>query len=339
MDGVRMTGLWKNKAKEVQMMRLRLLAVPLLAFSLMACGGGGGGSSSGSSPYTGITTAAVITSTNANNIARSSYQGGDTSTAFVGPLSASTNETQNVSTASPPKVLSIVQVLKEISGKACSQQFTSGRVAPRAVVSESGTLNDGYGGSVSYSLSVNDQTGAFTGSFTASNYHGDGGGTISGAMTVSGTYNIALDVFDSINFTLSSVTVTDASSSVTVSGSIVLLNGNPATGTVTLYLTDNVTRKTDWIDNFTINVTEGLGYADATLSGKFYLHDYGFVVISTSTPFHFLAGNTYPSSGTMIVTGASNGRAKLTVLNSTSYTVDVDANGDGTYETSSSHTW
>lgn len=320
-------------------MRLRLLAVTLLAFSLMACGGGGGGSSSTSSPYTGITTAAVITSTNANIIARSSYQGGDTGTSFVSPLSASTSETQNVSAASPPKVLSIVQVLKEISGKACSQQFTSGRVAPRAVVSESGTLNDGYGGSVSYSLSVNDQTGAFTGSFTASNYHGDGGGTISGAMTVSGTYNIPSDVFDSINFTLSSVTVTDASSSVTVSGSVVLLNGNPATGTVTLYLTDNVTGKTDWIDNFTINVTEGLGYADATLSGKFYLHDYGFVVISTSTPFHYLAGNTYPSSGTMIVTGASNGRVKLTFVNSTSYTVDVDANGDGIYETTSSHTW
>jgi hypothetical protein len=232
-----------------------------------------------------------------------------------------------------------MQVLKEISGKACSQQFTSGRVAPRAVVSESGTLNDGYGGSVSYSLSVDDQTGAFTGSFTANNYHGGGGGTISGAMTVSGTYNIAADVFNSINFTLSAVTVTDASSSVTVSGSVVLLNGNPATGTVTLYLTDNVTGKTDWIDNFTINVTEGVGYANATISGKIYLHDYGFVVISTSTPFHFLAGNTYPSSGTMIVTGASNGRVKLTVVNSTSYTVDVDANGDGIYETTSSHTW
>ncbi|MDA8179563.1 MAG: hypothetical protein M0T69_08515 [Deltaproteobacteria bacterium] len=320
------------------MIRLRLLAVTLLAFSLIACGGGGG-SSSGSSPYTGITTAAVITSTNADNIIRSAYQGGDASTAFVSPLSASTSEPQNVSTASPPKVYSIVQVLKEISGKACGQRFTAGKVAPKAVVSESGTLNDGYGGSVSYSLSVDDQSGAFTGSFTASNYHGDGGGTISGAMTVSGTYNIALDVFDNINFTLSSVTVTDASSSVTVSGSVVLLNGNPATGTVTLYLTDNVTGKTDWIDNFMINVTEGLGYVDATLSGKIYLHDYGYVVISTSTPFRFLAGSTYPSSGTMIVTGASNGRAKLTVVNSTSYTIDVDANGDGTYETSSSHTW
>ena len=321
------------------MMRLRLLAVTLLASSLIACGGGGGGSSSGSSPYTGITTAAVITSTNADNIARSSYQGGDTSTAFVGPLSASTSETLNVSTASPPKVYSIVQALKEISGKACAQRFTAGRVAPKAVVSASGTLTDGYGGSVSYSLSVDDQTGAFTGSFSASNYHGDGGGTISGTMTVSGSYNIAADVFDSIDFTLSSVTVTDTSSSVTVSGSIVLLNGNPATSTVTLYMTDNVTGKTDWIENFTINVTEGLGYAEATLSGTIYLHDYGFVVISTSTPFRFLAGNSYPSSGTMIVTGASNGRVKLTVNNSTSYTVDVDADGDGTYETSSSHTW
>jgi hypothetical protein len=324
---------------EGQMMRLRLLAVTLLAFFLIACGGGGGGSSPSSSPYTGVTTAAVITPTNAHDIVRNSYQGGDTGTSFVSPLSVSTNETQNVSTASPPKVLSIVQMLKEISGKACSQQFTSGRVAPRAVVSESGTLTDGYGGSVSYSLSVNDQTGAFTGSFTADNYHGGGGGTISGAMTVSGTYNIPSDVFDNINLTLAAVTVTDASSSVTVSGSVDLLNGNPATGTVTLYMADNITGKTDWIENFTINVTEGVGYANATFSGKIYLHDYGFVVISTSTPFHFLAGNTYPSSGIMIVTGASNGRVKLTVVNSTSYTVDVDANGDGIYETSSSHTW
>jgi len=315
---------------------VKRLACFIILSSLIGCGGG---SSSSSSPYTGITTAAVITQTNAQDIARSSYQGGDTGTSLVGPLSPSTSETQNVSTAGFPKVLSIVQVLKEISGKACSRRFTSGSVAPRAVVRINGTVNDGYGGSVSYSLSVDDLMGGFTGSFTANNYRGDGGGTTSGTMTVSGTYNIAADTFDNINITLSAITVTDASSSVMVSGSVHLLNGNPATGTVTLYLTDNGTGKTDWIDNFTINVTEGVGYSEATLSGKIYLHDYGFVVISTPTPFHYLAGSTYPSSGTMIVTGASNGRAKLTVSNSTSYTVDVDANGDGTYETSSSYPW
>jgi len=323
------------------MMRLRFLAMTLLASSLIACGGGGGGSSSDSSPYTGITTAAAITPMNADTIVRGAYQGGDTGTSLVSPLSPSAGETQSVSTASPPKVLSIVQVLREISGKARVQRFTSGGVAPRAVVTDSGVLDDGIGGTVAYSVSVDDQTGAFTGSFTANNYHGDSGGTISGGMAVSGTYNIAADVFDNINFAFSALTVTDtdASSSVTVSGSVKLLNGNPATGTVTLFLTDNVTGKTDWIDNFTINVTEGTGYVTATLSGKIYLHDYGFVVISTPTPFYFIAGDSYPSSGTMIVTGASDGRARLTVSDSTSYTVDVDANGDGTYETSSSHTW
>jgi hypothetical protein len=75
------------------------------------------------------------------------------------------------------------------------------------------------------------------------------------------------------------------------------------------------------------------------LSGKIYLHDYGYVVISTSTPFRYLAGSTYPSIGTMIVTGSSNGRARLTVIDSASYNVDVDADGDGTYEISTSHTW
>ena len=319
------------------MIRLRLLAVTLLAFSLIACGGGGGSSSS--SPYSGITTAAVITETNADNIVRSSYQGGDTSTTFVGKLSASTSETQNISAANRPIVLSIVQVLKEVSGKVWSQQSTSGGVSPRAIVSVSGTIHDGSGGSLSFTLSVTDLTGAFTGLFTFNNYHGDSGGTFSGTVNVSGTYNIGTSSFEHIHFTLVAVTVTDASSSVTVSGSVDLLNGNPATGTVTLYLTDNGTGKTDWIDNFTITVTEGVGYADATFSGKIYLHDYGFVMISTSDPFHFPAGSTHPSSGTMIVTGASNGSAKLTISNTTSYTVDVDANGDGTYEASVSHTW
>ena len=319
------------------MVRLRLPAATLLAFSLIACGGGGG--SSTSSPYTGSTTAAVITPTNADNIVRGAYQGGDTGTSLVGPLGASPGETQNVSAASPPRVLSIVQILKEVSGKVWSRRSTSGSVTPRAIVTVSDTINDAYGGSISFTLSVNDPTGGFTGSFSFNNYHGDSGGAVSGTVNVSGTYDIGAGSMDDIHFTLIAVTVTDASSGVTVSGSVDLLNGNPSTGTVTLYMTNNVSGKTDWIDDLTITVTEGPGYSEATLSGKIYLQDYGFVVISTPTPFHYLAGNTYPSSGTMIVTGASNGRARLTISNPTSYTVDVDANGDGTYELSGSHTW
>lgn len=314
---------------------VKRLACLLILSSLIGCGGG----SSSSSPYTGITTAAVITPANADNIVRGAYQGGDTGASLVGPLGATTRETRNVSAAGLPKVLSIVQGLKEITEKAFRQRFTSGSVAPRTIVSISGTVYDGYGGSVSYTLSVENLRGGFTGSFTATNYRGDGGGTFSGTMTVSGTYNLFADEFDEINITLSAITVADDSSSVAVSGSVHLLNGNPATGSMSVYLTDNGTGKTDWIESLTIGVTEGAGYTEATLSGKIYLHDYGFVGVSTPTPFHYPAGSTYPSSGTMIVTGASNGRARLTVSDSTTYIVDVDADGDGTYEISGSHTW
>ncbi len=188
-------------------------------------------------------------------------------------------------------------------------------------------------------MSIDDQTGSFTGSFAFNTYHGDGGGVISGSVNVSGNYNFGTGSIDHLHFFFASLAMTDGFSSVTASGSIDLLNGNPATATETLYLTDNSTGKTVWIDNFTINVTEGVGNADVTLSGKIYLHDYGFVVISTPTPFRYFSGGTYPSIGTMIITGSSNGRARLTVIDPTSYTIDVDAEGDGIYEISTSHTW
>jgi hypothetical protein len=208
-----------------------------------------------------------------------------------------------------------------------------------ATVTESGTVDDGYGGSFTYTLSVDDQTGDFTGTFTFQNFHGDGGGLITGSVGVSGTFNLNTSTIDSLHFSFTSLVMTDGVSSVTVSGSIDLFNGNPATATETLFLTDNATGKTVRIDNLTVNVTEGAGYVDVTMSGTIYLHDYGCVVISTPTPFRYLSGSTYPSGGTMIVTGSGNGRGKLTVIDSTSYTIEIDADGDGTYEYFVLHTW
>lgn len=320
------------------MKRFALFPVLFFAFTLFACGGGGG-SSSGASPYTGITTAATITPANADNIVLGAFRGGDAGASLAGPLGSSAGGTQGAPTAGRPAALSIVQALKEATGKAWSRQGASGIATPRAIVTESGTEYDGYGGSFTYSMSIDDQTGSFTGSFAFNNYHGDSGGVISGSVNVSGNYNFGTGSIDHLHFSIASLAMTDGFSSVTASGSIDLLNGNPATATETLYLTDNSTGKTVWIDNFTVNVTEGTGFTEVTLSGKIYLHDYGYVVISTSTPFHYLSGGTYPSIGTMIVTGSSNGRARLTVIDSTSYTIDVDADGDGIYEISTSHTW
>jgi hypothetical protein len=318
--------------------RFALFPALFLAISLVACGGGGGGPSA-ASPYTGITAAATITPANADNIVLGAFQGGDAGASLAGPLGSSAGGTQGAPAAGRPAALSLAQALKEAAGKAWSRNSASGTAAPMAVVTESGTIDDGFGGSFTYTLSVDDQTGAFNGSFVFDDYHGDSGGAISGSVTVTGSFNFGTSSIDSLHFSFASLAMTDGFSSVTVSGSIDLLNGNPATATETLYLTDASTGKTVWIDNFTVNVTEGSGYTDVALSGKIYLHDYGYVVISTSTPFRYLAGSTYPSIGTMIVTGSSNGRARLTVIDSASFNVDVDADGDGTYEISTSHTW
>lgn len=58
------------------MLRKIAASMVVLLAGLPACGGGGGGGSS-LSPYTGLTTPAVITSSNADNIARQAFQGGD----------------------------------------------------------------------------------------------------------------------------------------------------------------------------------------------------------------------------------------------------------------------
>ena len=47
----------------------------------------------------------------------------------------------------------------------------------------------------------------------------------------------------------------------------------------------------------------------------------------------------YPSSGQAVVTGAGGSKVRVTANSATSVTVSLDANGDGTYETSVNKPW
>ncbi len=320
------------------MKRSGLLLPVILSLVLPSCGGGGG-SSSAPSPYTGITTPAVITPADADNIVLAAYQGADVGASLSGPLGLSADEPPGRPAAGRPGPLSIVQTFSEAAEIAWSRQRASTSAAPRAVTTVDDTIYDGFGGSFRYSLSVDDQTGAFSGVFTFSNYHGDGGAVFSGAVSVSGTFDMNTSSLARVAFSFQSIAMTDAGTGVTVSGTLDLYNGNPSTAVLNLYATTLSTGKTVWIDNFTIDVTDAAGYCDVTMSGKIYLQEYGYVIVSTATPLRYATGDTYPSAGVMMFTGSSDGRARLTVESATSYTVDVDANGDGTWETSSSHTW
>jgi hypothetical protein len=313
-----------------------MLLVPLaLALALSGCGGGGGGGSSGgSSPYTGATTAAVVTQSNADNIATGAYQGGAFGASTVGPLSLSDSAGAGLVR---PHLLVIVETLKEAADKVLPRQ--RGQAAPKEIITDSGTIYGDYGGRLDYTLSVDDQTGDFNGTFTFVNFRSACGGTVSGTIGVSGVYDLNTDTISQIHFSIASLVVTQGTIGNTISGTLdITASGTTTTAVLNLFLRDNATGKVVWANNLTTSITSGSGYEDVTFSGRIYLHDYGYVDAATPTPFHYPAGSIHPTSGVMILTGRNNAKVRLTA-NATDCTVAWDLDGNGTYEGSVTHNW
>jgi len=296
----------------------------LLLAGLSACGGGGGGSSA--SPYTGLTTPAVVTAANADNIARQAFQGGDLgANATLSP--ARSGDTRPV--AERPIALTLVRLLSGAANAAFSSPVAVRVPRPRSTASD--TLFDGLGGRVDYTLNVNDQTGAFTGTFSFTNFHGDAGGVIDGPVSVSGQYVQGVGI-TGILFIFQSVRIVDGAEDVTAIGTVDLVSGaGGGSAILDIVFVDNASRKTVWLSNVTLFETIGSGYIDTTLSGRIYLHDYGYVDMATLVPFHYPTGSTLPTGGQFVVTGKDTG-VRLTVNSGTQYTLDVDSDGDSAYD-------
>lgn len=63
------------------------------------------------------------------------------------------------------------------------------------------------------------------------------------------------------------------------------------------------------------------------------------VNIQTPTPFSRMTTDPNPSSGEAVITGANGSKVKIQANNATSVTISLDADGNGTYETSVTKTW
>lgn len=307
----------------------------LFVVSLSSCGGGGGGTPSASSPYTGITTAAVITDNNAGEIALAAFQGGDLGANSVIPLAPAGGGAVR-QPAARPAALVLVRSVSKAAVTAVLPPAAAEGPSPRAPFTESGVIPDGQGGEARYTISGDDETGIFTGTFQFVHFQGDGGGTIDGAVAVSGTVtqNSMHILFD-----FQSVHIVDVSGGgdVTAAGTVDLtVSMDPATetdtATLNLFFTDNVTRKTVWLSDYHLTTIAGAGYSDVTLSGRIYLHDFGYVDIATPTPFRYPDGVTFPASGQMTVTGQANRGVRLTANSQTQCTLDADLDGDGLYD-------
>jgi len=291
-------------------------------------GGGGGGSTPPSITYSGLTTQAVITDTNAELFAAGAFGAGRTGSSFSNIGAVEKSSDGDISSF---RIFSISQALKDAVLQVDLSSITS---PPFIGALQSGTEEGSCGGTVSYSMQINETTGVFSGTFTFSSYC-DSGVVISGSTTVSGTFNIGTSTFDVIHFHFTNLS--DGSS--TLSGDMDMdFRVSPIEIDLDTYLKDNA-NTVYWAQDYVIYITEGVeGFGDSYLdveinSGKYYEPDYGYVTITTPTPFRvFYVSDLWPSSGVMVATGTGNTKVRLTAISNTECQIDADLDGDGDYE-------
>lgn len=319
--------------KNLRMKHL-VLAI-LLAVSLPACGGGGGGGdgSTAGISYTGLTTQATIDENNAEDLVTGAYQGGQVGAA-IGSLGAiQAGESGPVGYS---RMLKVSQVLEGSLRQVDLMSISAGTFVG-AIDTESDTIYGDCGGSASITISGDDQTGDFSGSINFNNYCEDGV-TISGDMDISGQLDVNTEELIEFDFSFDNVTCTMDNDSMTLNGNISFDNiVSPPTITMTMLLQDNNTEKVYKVKDYTMTLTEEASYEDVEVSGTYFDPDYGYVSISTTTPLRIYYYDDYPSGGVIVVTGETgiaggSTMARLTVLTSTTYQIEADTNGDGTYD-------
>ncbi|MEK7207658.1 MAG: hypothetical protein AAB134_07240 [Pseudomonadota bacterium] len=320
----------------------RLLGGMFLALLLTACGGGGGGgggSSSGSGSntlsYTGITSQAAITASNADDLSAGAIldAGAGGSASLVGAMS---NET-----SPPAKVRSVTAstAIKKALGR-LDYSANSG-VVIGAMVTVSDTMPGtcaGSSGSASYSISWDDVAGDFSGTISFNGYCDDGV-TLTGTAGFSGNIDPVTDAFTALSLSTSSLTVVSGADNFTIAGSLAFtaITSSSDNLSMTLNIRDG-TGKVYRIENFLCVLTYDLPFLGMDsvrfVSGRFYHPDHGYVDVVSLSDFRFTLASYYPYVGVLVVTGSSGSQARLTANgDSQTFQVETDTDGNGAYET------
>ena len=314
-----------------------ILSVPIIVtgYGCSSGGGGGGGVSSGIT-YKGLTSPAIIDENNAVDIAGSSLIGGEIGSNLDVLKSVSeTSETGKI-----PRVPDIASCFENvIHGIESSTQKNVSNL--HAIQSESDTVTGSCGGSVSISLSADDQTGNFNGALDF-NHYCEEGSTVNGKMSISGNIDVNMGNMNYLEMTFTNINILSGQESISMSGNIDFnLQSSTMLMTMSFVFKDNNLDKTFKYKDFVYEYTTGAGFTDVALTGRYYNPDYGYVDISTESPLRIYDTDIWPSSGIVTATGDAGTKARLTVIDSSSFFVEADTDGDGLYDdyTSGQQLW
>ncbi|MFZ5594424.1 MAG: hypothetical protein ACOY4D_09255 [Pseudomonadota bacterium] len=320
----------------------------LFALVLTACGGGGGdGGTPPGISYTGLITPAAITQSNATRLAGGAYQGRTTGNA-LGGVTASAQANEMNSLATRPDTLVLSETLRNAVAKidvTALPKADLGAAVKTETISEQGSC----GGNLSGNATYDESTGNITsGAITFNNYCEEGV-TLSGRITFSGKMNLGtqpptIAKLDISFISLSGKSGTDA---FTVSGSIAIDVTVPlqVRTTINMVSRDDTTGKVFKMENYQLlGSVNPDAWVDISMTGRFYDPDDGYVDLTTPMPFRFTINATSvvaetPMQGELVITGDKDTKARLVAMNTADYNIDVDADGNGIYESQTRGKW
>ncbi len=322
--------------KKFKYLILHVTIAASLLFYIGGCSSGGGGGSDGDDglTYSGLTTPAEINEQNAEDMSGGAFGAGLIGDGMMGFSSLDRSSDDHLvgefRAAKVPQILSDSLYLMDFTAP-------SAGAAQAALDTIEETVDDDCGsGTMTYSMRLDDLTNNFSGSFTFSNYC-NGGTTMNGRVRFEGSIkNMEPLEFDDVLLSFETLSGGD----LTLDGDIEIDFKDAADEVVfNAYGQDPGSGKVYWIENYNLTFEEGTEGNEnfvriRILSGKFYHPDHGYVTLSTleADPFVMYEGDEFPISGTLIVTGANNAKARIVAEDAVSCSVDGDFDGFEGYE-------
>lgn len=114
--------------------------------------------------------------------------------------------------------------------------------------------------------------------------------------------------------------------------------GGTTTIKLNCVLRDDATKVAYKIENFKIDLTNGSGFVDADISGRYYDPNNGYIDVSTPALLRINGTDYWPSSGIFHAVG-NNDAATFTALSNTSYQLDIDSDNNGTADITTTGLW
>ncbi|MBN2298816.1 MAG: hypothetical protein JXM72_09485 [Deltaproteobacteria bacterium] len=277
--------------------------------------------------YSGSTEAAALNKDNAQIILEEAFLGGSAGSGIVSPISTVAAGGYYGYSPSPAQYFrkTFDLLVQEITS--IDQQDLPAITSE--VISQPIDIDGPCGGNCSGNLSIDDETGDVSGKLRYNDYC-DMEIISDGRISIQGNINLTSVNLDMV---FTNFSVSYEGNSQTMSGTVSMESSTGSSYmTMNVCVRDDSSGRTCWMSDYVMYVIEYDTYDEISVSGRFYDPDYGYATLSTPESFIVYHEENYPSQGILVATGAGGSSARLVVLSVETFRIDVDEDGNGTYE-------